>query len=135
MEKVDRFLEKIPIRVTPQRVAVYKALSDSRTHLTAEQIHSKIKKNFPRVSLGTIYSILESFKDKKIIKEIRITFEKSRYETKVSQHHHFLCQTCGKIYDLDIEPCSSLRKKEVQGHLIRDLQGYFYGICKECRIK
>lgn len=133
MERGTRILKEHKIRVTPQRLAVFKVLNESVKHLTAEEIHSEVRGNFPAISLGTVYSVLEFFKKKGLIQEIRINFDKSRYETDTSEHHHFLCQKCGNIFNIDMDPCPALRNREVEGHFIRSLQGYFYGICKKCR--
>ena len=44
-------------RITPQRLAVLKVLAESEGHPTVEQIHEKVKKDFPTTSLATIYKL------------------------------------------------------------------------------
>ena len=88
------------IRVTPQRAEIYKLLNTSQQHLTAEEIYRKIRPRFPAISLATVYTILELFKEKKLFSEIRIEFEKSRYEIRSKEHHHFFCKKCNAIHDL-----------------------------------
>ena len=131
-ESADR-LKQSNIRITPQRLGVYRILKQEAGHLTAEQIHEKIKKKFPGVSLATVYAILELFKEKKLVQEIRIKIDKSCFEIRVDGHHHFLCKKCGRIFDVDIASCPALEKKGVDGHLIEEHQGYFYGICRMCK--
>jgi len=133
MKESVKILKGSNIRITPQRLGVYKILSQEVRHLTAEEIYEKIKKRFPGVSLATVYTILELFKEKKLVQEIRIKIDKSCFEARVDRHHHFLCKKCGQIFDVDIAPCLSLEKKEVDGHLIEEHQGYFYGICRICK--
>ncbi len=132
MSSASQLLKEKNIRVTPQRIAVYKILKDTHKHLTAEEIYSKIKKMFPRISLATVYAILDFFKNKNLIQEVKIKFDKSCFDIRVEPHHHFLCKKCKKIFDVDIPPCKTLKKKEVDGHMILEFQGYFYGICKWC---
>ncbi len=135
MKEAGQVLKEKNMRVTPQRLCVYKALRQSNEHLTAEQIYQIVKNQFPATSFATVYTILQIFKDKGLAREIRIEFDKSRFEDRIDEHHHFQCTECKKIFDVDIPLCPALEKREVDGNLIQDLQGYFYGICKECRSK
>jgi Fur family peroxide stress response transcriptional regulator len=132
MQENTRKLKQLGIRITPQRLAVYKVLA-AGGHLSVETIYKKIRKDFPAVSLATVYTILEAFRNKRIISEIRIKFNKSHFELRSDRHHHFFCNQCGRIFDIDIPECSSLQKGQVQGHLIQQVQGYFYGVCSNCR--
>ena len=133
MEKAVKILKANNIRITPQRLGVYEILAEKNKHLTADDIYRKIKISFPSISLATVYSILELYHKKHLLNEIRIDFDKSCFESRIDTHHHFLCKQCAKIYDIDLHPCPALNTKEVDGHLIHDLQGYFYGICSECK--
>lgn len=122
------------IRVTPQRLAVYRVLSEKR-HATAEEIYEEVKEEFPMMSFATVYSVLELFKEKGLANELKIDFEKSTFDIRTDGHHHFMCKICGRIYDVDIQPCETLKKGEIDGHQIVEFQGYFYGVCKDCRGK
>jgi len=133
MEKIIEVLKKYNIRITPQRLAVYQILSGKNKHLTAEDIYRKIKVSFPTISLATVYAILELYNKKHLLNEIRINFDKSCFDSRTDMHHHFFCKQCAKIYDINLHPCPTLQAREVDGHLIQELQGYFYGICSECR--
>ena len=133
MVKGAQILKDRHIRVTPQRVAVYKILREAQRHLTAEEIHQRLQRRIPAVSLATVYSIAELLKANKLISEIRIKFDKSCFEARTEGHHHFLCRRCGEIFDVDIPPCTTLQSMRVDGHSIEKLHGYFYGECKNCR--
>jgi len=132
MEKVAKILKGRNIRATNQRILVYKLLSENLQHFTVEKIYEKIRKSIPVVSLATVYAVLDLFKDKGLIEEIRIKSDRASYSARVCIHHHFLCRECNMIFDIDILPCPTLKKKKVNGHKIEELQGYFYGICKKC---
>ena len=124
-------LNRKEIRITPQRLAVYRVLNEKR-HASAEEIYEEIRKEFPTMSFATVYSILELFKEKGLANELKIDYEKSTFDIRPEPHHHFKCKICGRIYDVDIPPCETLRKGKVNGHRIENFQGYFYGICREC---
>ena len=133
-DKIDILKDK-QIRITPQRVGVLAVLLLDRKHLTAEEIYEKMQKSFPAMSLATVYTTLEVFKEKGIVKELRIKSNKAIYDIITERHHHFYCRNCDKIFDIQMPPCVALRKNEVDGHHIEDLQGYFYGLCSSCQNK
>ena len=133
MESAITALKAKNIRVTSQRLAVYTLLYKKPGHLNAEEIYEQIKQVNPAVSLATVYTILDLFKAKGLVHEIHIHFDKSCFEARTEAHHHFLCKNCKKVFDVDMEFCSVLKKMKVNGHCIEAMQGYFYGICKKCK--
>jgi len=132
MEKVAKILKERNIRATNQRILVYKLLHENLKHFTAEEIYEKVRKSIPVVSLATVYTVLDLLKDKGLIEEVRIKSDRSCYSARAYVHHHFLCRKCNMIFDVDILPCPTLKKRKVNGHKIEELHGYFYGICKKC---
>lgn len=126
-------LKEKGIRITPQRLGVCDVLGNENKHLTVEEIYRKMKIQFPAISLATVYTILELYARKSLVREIRITFDKSCFDGRMDSHHHFLCKKCAKIFDIDLHPCPALQRAEVNGHVIQELQGYFYGVCRDCK--
>jgi Fur family transcriptional regulator, peroxide stress response regulator len=134
MDKSLKVLNDIGIRITPQRLAVYKVLSEGK-HLSADFVYKKVKESYPAVSFATVYTILQLFKDRGLVLESRIDFERSTFELMSAPHHHFMCKSCGEIVDINIPLCDTLKNMSLDGIEIEDFQGYFYGICKKCRAK
>ncbi|MCF7908487.1 MAG: transcriptional repressor [Candidatus Omnitrophica bacterium] len=133
MENSLKVLRGHDIRPTQQRLEVHGVLLNNGKHLTADQIYERVKLRMPAVSLATVYTVLDLFKQKHVINEIRIQFDKSCFEARIDPHHHFLCKSCDEISDLNMKPCKALEQREVDGNIIEELQGYFYGTCKNCR--
>lgn len=133
MDDLSEVLRDHNLKVTPQRLCVYTTLTNAKKHLSAEEICNLVHDCMPAVSLATVYSILEQLIKNNLVQEIKIDFERSLFESKIEKHHHFLCNKCKKIYDIEMHPCPSLKRKEVDGHLINDFHGYFYGECKTCK--
>ena len=120
------------IRITPQRVEVYRVLGGNK-HLTVDDIYGRITVHFPSMSLATVYTVLELYKTKGLVQEIRVEGHKSCFELRMDPHHHFVCRQCQRILDIDLAPCPALQRNEVQGHRIERLHGYFVGVCRQCR--
>ena len=81
--------------------------------------------------LYTFYNTLNIFKEKGLLSHITITANEKRFDLNTKWHHHFLCEKCGLIYDLEIN-CPHSDEEMMCGHLIKERHGYFRGICKEC---
>jgi len=121
------------IKITPQRLLVYSILVNSNHHLSVDEVYAELLKTLPSVSRATVYATLECFRNHNLVKDIRIDPERSYFETRTDWHHHFLCRKCGKVFDVEVKPCSPMRKCMIEDHLIEDFQGYFYGVCKKCK--
>ncbi|MBD0268297.1 MAG: transcriptional repressor [Cyanobacteria bacterium Co-bin8] len=89
------------LRVTPQRYAVYANLLSRCDHPTVEQLVVDLNKNFPVSSQATVYSSLKALQEAGLIREVLLEEGVSRYDANVQPHHHFRCQQCGHIEDID----------------------------------
>ena len=135
MKNAHAALRQHALRATPQRVVVYESIAQLKGHSDVETIYSKVRAKIPNISLATVYAIVESFRKAGIVAEICIANGKAAYEQRTDSPHHFMCHGCGKIYDLDIPLCDTVRCRNADGHTIHDFHGYFYGICKACKEK
>lgn len=125
-------LNKASLKQTVQREEILKYILADKIHPTADMIYKNIVKIIPHISRTTVYNNLKALEKANIIKAITITGEdETRYDAVVEPHHHFVCEKCGKIYDIDI-CCNNFLKKNIEGHSINSVYAYFKGICKEC---
>ena len=128
---IKRILQTKGLKPTYQRLRVMEYLEKHEIHPTAEMIYRALVREIPTISKTTIYNTLNALLLKGLIHSITITGTETRYDYHQLPHHHFLCTHCGKILDIAVE-CPYLARKEVSGHRIEELHGYFKGICKEC---
>ncbi|MBU0952633.1 MAG: transcriptional repressor [Elusimicrobia bacterium] len=131
MEKVKKLLESKGIRPTYQRLKILKYLEDNKEHPTVDIIYEVMKKDIPTISKTTVYNTLNSLIENGVALPIIITGKETRFDSNVMSHHHFYCEKCGKILDLKVE-CEHFKKGNIQGHKIKELHGYYKGICKNC---
>ena len=131
LENYVDLLKKHELKVTPQRLEILKYLDNHKTHPTANEIYKSLKKKNPSLSKTTVYNSLDTLIKNKIIQELSISKSELRYDFKEAMHHHFLCKSCGKILDIDVE-CPNLGKMLKGKHRIEEVHGYFKGICYEC---
>lgn len=134
MDDYVKLLKKNNLKVTPQRLEVIRFLANNKTHPTANQIYTALKKKNPSLSKTTIYNSLDTLIKNRIINELTIIRSESMYDFGNDMHHHLLCRKCGNIIDIDVQ-CPHLEKMLKGKHKIEEVHGYFKGICEDCLSK
>lgn len=117
-------------RITNQKKIILDYLKTTKSHPSAQKIYLTVRKKLPRISLGTVYRILENLKEKGEINEI--FWEISHYDGDVSPHAHFICEKCGQIFDI-FGDFKNLKRKKIKVGRIKSYQVYFYGECNKCK--
>ncbi len=128
-------MKTIARRDTKQRKIIFEELKKLKTHPTAEELFLLVKQRIPSISLGTVYRNLDLLKKQNKILMISIEKNFNRYDGNSQKHHHFYCNQCKKIFDIDqlniFEKIKhALSKKKFQ---VTDYKINFYGYCKKCK--
>ena len=122
-------------RITPQRLAIVKILAESKGHPSVENIHAQIKKDFPTMSLATVYKNILLIKSLGEVLELGFPDGSNRYDgNKPHPHPHVICIKCKKIVDSDLESLDEM-KKEVASETNFKILNHrldFFGICDKC---
>ncbi|MFZ1289982.1 MAG: Fur family transcriptional regulator [Melioribacteraceae bacterium] len=136
-KKIDNFITKCrdnALSVTPQRLAIYKALINDKSHPKPETLHKQILHDFPTISLATVYKTLETFEEKGIISIVTPLHETVRYEAEIENHHHIVCVKCKKIVDVSEPELDNLKLPEmVSEYSFINYNIQFNVICSDCR--
>jgi Fur family peroxide stress response transcriptional regulator len=119
---------------TPQRDRLLAYLRDTDTHPTAAQIHDAIGPDLPGLSLATIYRNLEVLVDEGLVDEVSVPSSSTRYDGNPRAHHHFLCDRCSRIIDVELPEPRMLRRKLHDAYALRarSVSIDFHGLCPEC---
>ena len=94
----NKLIEK-KLRVTPQRLAIYEAIFLLNNHPTADNIIDFIKEHHTNIATGTVYKILETLVEKKLINKVKTDKDIMRYDAVVEKHHHLYSSESNKIVD------------------------------------
>ncbi len=123
------------MRSSKQRDAVLKAVTNSYEHPTASDVYNTVKEEIPNISLGTVYRDLSQLAENGLIEIVDSSDGKAHYEGNLDGHLHFVCEKCGKIFDIFCKPQlpDELKQFEKNGFLIRSQRTVFYGLCENCR--
>lgn len=134
LQELNDLLVSKGIKPTYPRLRILKYVQDSRNHPTADMIYQEVVAKIPTISKTTVYNTLKAFAEQGIVVPVTITGTEVRFDHRSDSHHHFMCEKCGAIIDLEI-CCPNLMKNEIHGHQVRELHGYFKGVCAACREK
>jgi len=117
-----------------QRERILEILQSTGTHPTADWVYEKLKPEFPRLSMGTVYRNLAILIEQKLIKKIDFGSTYDRFDAHTDPHYHFICEQCGAIEDLPLPVMEELQEKaeaSAHGTVLRH-RIEFYGICSKC---
>jgi len=117
-----------------QREAIKEYLMNTKEHPTADTVYMNIRSTYPNISLGTVYRNLNLLAEQGEVLKINCQDGCDRFDGNPNLHYHFLCNTCGKVLDIEMEPIEHINviagakfSGKVQGHVT-----FFYGQCHDC---
>ena len=122
------------LKYSRQRESIKKFLMTRTDHPTAETIYENLRKEYPKISLGTIYRNLSLLTDIGEIQTISTGVGPDRFDGNAKPHYHFICTHCGQVIDLKmqgLEHINLLAQHEFPG-IIEGHSVFFYGSCEEC---
>jgi Fur family transcriptional regulator, peroxide stress response regulator len=100
-EKMDHFkaaLKLNGVKLTHQRMIIFKEVAESEDHPNAESVYKAVRKKLPMVSLDTVYRTLWMLQDLDLIKNLGGK-DRVRFDGNMKPHHHFICNECGLMRD------------------------------------
>ena len=120
------------MKYSKQRELIYNALAENKIHPSADEIYNILKNDHPALSLATVYRNLNQLAENHEVLKVQIPGQKDRFDCDVHEHYHFVCEKCGKIFDIKKECLPMPKGCIVEGHRISSLDLSINGICKEC---
>ncbi|HGE72303.1 TPA: transcriptional repressor [Candidatus Poribacteria bacterium] len=141
-EMLDSFLsafyeacQKNNLKLTPQRVEVYKELVKFNDHPSVTKIYKRVKQKFPNISFDTVNRTLQLFVEIGVAKLVEGVQDIRRYDGVTKRHNHFHCLKCNKIIDIYDERLDKIEiPKDLYEKLsIIDTKIVFNGLCEKCK--
>lgn len=90
------------LAVTPQRLAIIRALLESGEHPRADTIYAEVRKLHPHISLATVHRTLETLCEVGEARKVTMLHDSARYDGNLTPHHHVVCVKCRRIRDIEI---------------------------------
>ena len=134
-KSITELLRGNGFKVTPQRLAVYDVLANTKEHPNAEMIFSRLQATYPTMSLATVYKTIDILQEIGMVQILNAGEDSFRYDADMSNHAHVRCMECGRVddvFDLDAAKITRAIEAGTRYQLVGQ-QFYFYGLCPECQ--
>lgn len=122
------------LKLTKQRQQILDLIQASDGHMTADEIHTALKDQGKSIGIATIYRNLNVLYAEKLINRVRHPELGYIYDKNTHDHYHFRCQSCNRIFDVEIpyrDELHAIVEKELHCLVIsHDMS--FEGICESC---
>ncbi len=119
-------------RNTAQRRAIHKALEDAARPMGPNEIFEAARGEVPGLGIATVYRAIKQLLDGGFLAQVELPGEPPRYEIAgKDHHHHFRCNHCRKVFDVD--GCTdSFRQMLPKGFKLDGHEVYLFGRCSTC---
>ena len=120
-----------------QRERMLELLGQTEIHPTADWLYQRLKKEFPSLSMGTVYRNLNILVEQKLIQKLPFGSTHDRYEANKNPHYHLVCEKCGCVQDFDMPRYTEIndQAQKMSSFNISRHRVDFFGICEKCQSK
>ena len=122
IENIRNKLSEKGLKVTPQRLVILDAVYKLGNHPTAENIIDYIRQNNPNIASGTVYKVLDTLIDNKLVKKVYTDKDIMRYDGILETHHHLYCTENDVIEDYVDMELDNLLREYFKKHKIKDFR-------------
>lgn len=127
-------LKRNGIKLTQQRMEVFRELLKSQDHPDAEAIFKAVRKRMPTISQDTVYRTMWMLLDIGLIGILNNLHAKTRFDANISAHHHFICVRCGIARDFVCEELDNFPLSDAVASLgiAQNTRVEVKGLCLRC---
>ena len=125
-------------KLTPQRLAILKALASEKKPLSAKEVFERVQSSQPTIGLDTVYRNLIMLTEKGYVSQVNLQNKRTtlfEFQGEEKHHHHAICVECGGVFCIDA--CKLPRilpgPDEDPGFKIESHVFEVYGTCSGCQ--
>ena len=112
-KQVSRFQDELfdrGLRLTKQREQVFRIVLSAEGHLSAEDLHRKVREENRSIGFATVYRTLRVLVDCGLIEARQFGDGVQRYESAAGDHHdHMICVDCGSVMEFEDDEIERLQ--------------------------
>jgi Fe2+ or Zn2+ uptake regulation protein len=131
-EHLSKQLSTSGFRFTPQRQHVYDVLIEERDHPTAEEVFIRSKRVMPDISMATVYNCLDALVRCGVARQVNVDRGATRFCPNMREHCHFYCDTCEKVFDIDLPNEGPAGITLPKGFKAARFEIAIHGLCAKC---
>lgn len=124
------------MKYSRQKDEILKLLRSGKlNHPRAAEVFVAMKEILPDIGIATIYRNLNAFADAGLIRRISSSGDADRFDHRIEDHHHTICNKCNRIEDFELTPQElvSAMLDEKYGFLAHSHCYVVRGLCRKCR--
>jgi len=137
MEEFERACRSKGLRVTHQRLEIFREFADCSDHPTVENVFNRIRKRLKTISMDTVYRTISTFEKYGLIKRVNFLDNSTRFDINLSVHHHIVCSRCNNIEDFYWSDFDQMKPPKTISHWgqLEVKQVIISGLCSNCKKK
>ena len=122
------------LAVTPQRLAIIKALVSSAEHPRADTVCELVRREHPHISLATVHRTLETLCEIGEARKVTTLHDSARYDGNLTPHHHLVCVKCRRVQDIEAPGLERLFKgrRTIGGFEVLGTSLEIQALCSRC---
>lgn len=125
------------VRVTAQRLAVYRALAEDPSHPTVDALYQRLRGSMPSLSPATVYRVLESLVQDGLLRQVSTTGGAGRFDANLTPHQHLICRVCGRMTDVHAPAVPAVEVGRLAAEVrprfvVEDVDVRIVGRCETC---
>jgi len=134
LDHLKQICDKEGIKLTHQRLEIFRELMAVCDHPSAELIHKKLQKKLPTLAIDTVYRTLATFDELGIVKKLHFMGERTLFDANLKQHHHFVCTRCKAVEDIYWPDFDKAMLPETVGRMgmVQSRHLELHGLCNRC---
>jgi Fur family peroxide stress response transcriptional regulator len=101
-------------------------------HPTAAEIFENVNRVDPRSSRATTYNNLRDLVEAGLVREVAVEGRAARFDAKTRRHHHFICDRCGNVEDIDWYDVPGPGPDFLGRRIFRESEIILRGLCTKC---
>jgi Fur family transcriptional regulator, peroxide stress response regulator len=67
-----------------------------------------------------------------LVREVAVEGRAARFDAKGMRHHHFICDRCGKVEDIEWYDVPRPASRSLGKRILRECELIFRGLCAKC---
>jgi len=101
-------------------------------HPTAEEVFLRAKRGRPDISMATVYNCLDALFSCGMARQVNVDRGATRFCPNMREHCHFYCDTCAKVFDIDLPSAGPGGITLPKGFKAARFEIAIHGLCAKC---
>jgi Fur family transcriptional regulator, ferric uptake regulator len=122
-------------RDTQQKDAIRNAFSGAGRPLSVKELFILARKQVDSIGIATVYRNIRELQKESLISQVDIPGQPPRWElSQEKHHHHFLCEGCDKLFEIQDCP-EDIARLLPEGYVLETHDILLRGKCDNCARK